>query len=429
VRELSQKQRLSKRELEVANLVTQGLTNKEIARTLFISQRTAEGHVAQICNKLGFSTRAQIAAWAATLDTRAEAAVIAPMPEVAEKSAPPTSTRRVAVSGRPSARLIGVAVIVIGLMGAGIVALKLTPRPAAPGAVVFADGLRRPNGIAVDSTGAILVMDGSQVHKISDGRPSLIAGTTTSGFSGDGHAATLAQLSPFTFPLLTAEGLAVDPVGNVYIADYGNHRIRMVAKDRTITTIAGTGVPGGSGDGSPAKDAQLTDPRGLAFDPKTGNLYFADSGTNRVRMIDPEGRIHAFAGTGRSGDAGDGDSALMAQLSGPAGLTIDDAGTLYIADAGNHRVRKVGADGNIEPVGGKGATFLLPVAIATDSLGDVFVADAGNNWVEQIDASGAITTLATPGITLDAPLGVAVDSRGYVYVADTGNDRIVRLQR
>src|SRR4029077_13007489 len=144
VRELSPKHRLSKRELEVARLVTRGLTNKEIARTLFISQRTAEGHVAQICNKLGFSTRSQIAAWAATLDTRSATPVLASITEVAEPPAAPSPTRTVAVRGRPSARLIGVAVIVIGLMGAGILALKLTPQTAAPGAVLFADGLVRP---------------------------------------------------------------------------------------------------------------------------------------------------------------------------------------------------------------------------------------------------------------------------------------------
>jgi DNA-binding beta-propeller fold protein YncE/DNA-binding CsgD family transcriptional regulator len=436
LRDVNQNQRLSKRELEVARLVTQGLTNKEIASTLFISQRTAEGHVAQICNKLGFSTRAQIAAWAATIDARtvapvtvpkAEAPVIVPKAEVAQAAEPVRRRSAVVLSGA-AARLIGVAIIVIGLLGAGLVALKLTPHSAAPAALVVADELTRPNGIAVDSTGAIFVMDGNKVHKISNGKPTLVAGTGTSGYSGDGQSATLAKLSLFVFPLITAQGLAVDKDGSVYIADYGNHRIRKVSSTTgIITTFAGTGIAGGSGDGGPATEAQVRDPRGLAFDSQTGNLYFADSGTNRVRVIDPQGFIHAFAGTGESGDAGDGDSALKAQLSGPAGVALDH-GTLYIADTGNHRVRKVVSNGTISPVLATGATLSVPVAIATDDRGEIFVADVGTSSVLRIDAVGMVTRLATPGIALGAPLGVAVDPRGYVYVADTDNDRIVRLQ-
>lgn len=435
VRELIPNQRLSKRELEVARLVTQGLTNKEIASTLFISQRTAEGHVAQICNKLGFSTRAQIAAWAATLDAqtaapavvlKADVPVILPKAEVARAAQPARRRGGLVLSGA-AARWIGVAIIVVGLLGGGLFALKVAPQPATPGAVTIADGLSRPNGIAVDSTGAIFVMDGNQVHKISNGKVTLVAGTVTSGYSGDGQSATLAKLSLFVFPWITAQGLAVDKDGNVYIADYGNHRIRKVSSTtRIITTFAGTGAAGGSGDGRLATEAQLSYPRGLAFD-QTGNLYISDDGTNRVRVIDPQGHIHAFAGTGEYGDAGDGDSALKAKLSGPAGLAIDH-GTLYIADSGNHRVRKVNSDGTINPVG-TGATLSVPVAIATDDRGVIFVADQGNNRVLRIDAGGTITTLPTAGIALGAPLGVAVDPGGYVYVADTYNDRIVGLQR
>lgn len=425
MRELGQKQRLSKRELEVARLVTQGLTNKEIASTLFISQRTAEGHVAQICNKLGFSTRAQIAAWAATLDARPAAPLVPLTAEQARTDAPRQRRKGLVLSGA-AARWIGVAIIVTGLFGAGLVALRLTPHPAIPVAITIADGLSQPNGIAVDSRGGILVLDGNRVHRISNGTITLVAGTGTSGFSGDGKSAKLATLSLFVFPDTRAQGLAVDKDGNVYIADYGNHRIRRVDLDGRITTIAGTGIVGGSGDEGLATDAALWFPRGLAFD-QLGNLFVADSGTNRVRVIDTRGYIHAFAGTGDIGDAGDGESASAAQLSGPAGLAIDQAsGTLYIADAGNHRVRKVTTDGKISAVAGTG--FVLPVAIATDDRGDVFVADEGTNRVQRIDARGAIARVATPGVDLRAPLGVAVDRSGYVYVADMYNDRIVRLE-
>ena len=435
VRELSRKQRLSKRELEVARLVTQGLTNKEIASTLFISQRTAEGHVAQICNKLGFSTRAQIAAWAATVDARAVEPVVArafePVvaPNVVERSVADSIPRSsgLILSGA-AARWIGVGVIVVGLLGAGLLALKLAPQPAAPTALIIAVGISHPNGIAVDSTGAILVMDGNKVRKISNGTLRPVAGTGDSGFSGDGQSATLAEMSLFVFPSITAQGLAADKAGNVYIADYGNHRIRRVSSiTGRITTIAGTGAAGGSGDEGLATEAELRDPRGLAFDQQTGKLYIADSGTNRVRMIDPQGYIHAFAGTGADGNTGDGDSALKAELSGPVGLAIDH-GTLYITDTGNHQVRKVTSDGRISPVAGTGATLGVPVAIATDDRGIVFVADHASNRVLRIDAGGSITVLATPGIELGAPLGLAVDSSGYLYVADSDNNRIVRLQ-
>jgi DNA-binding CsgD family transcriptional regulator/DNA-binding beta-propeller fold protein YncE len=427
VREVSPYQRLSKRELEVARLVTQGLTNKEIAGTLFISQRTAEGHVAQICNKLGFSTRAQIAAWAATLDARTAVPVMAPKANVAVVAAPAPRRQTLAVNGA-TARWIGVAIIVIGLLGAGLLALKVMPQSAAPAWATIADGLSRPNGIAVDTAGAVLFMDGNRVRKISHGTPTLVAGTGTSGFSGDGDSATLARLNLFVFPGISSQGLAVDNLGNVYIADYGNHRIRKVNSAGTITTIAGTGTAGGSGDEGLAINAQLGLPRGLAFEQQTGNLYVADSFTNRVRMIDSNGFIHPFAGNGDVGGNGDGSPAITAQLNGPTGLAIDQkTGSLYIADSTNHRLRRVTADGLISTLAGTAAALTLPVAIALDGRGDVFVADSVNNRLLRIDAGGTITTLAAPGLVLNRPLGIAVDSSGYVFVADTYNDRVVRL--
>jgi len=416
VRELSQKQTLSKRELEVARLVTQGLTNKEIARSLFISQRTAEGHVAQICNKLGFSTRSQIAAWAATLDARSAGPVTAPSAEPAEMTGAPLPRRQRFAFSRRSAALIGLAVIVIGLMGAGILALKLTPQTAAPSAVVFADGLVRPSGIAVDSKGAILVTAHNQVFRISDGTQTLVAGTGQNGFSGDGRSAKVAELNLDVFPASTAQGLAVDHLGNIYIADYWNHRIRMVGPDGIITTIAGSGAAGDEGDGGPATNAQLGFPRGLAVDEHTGNLYVADSGTNRIRMIDARTHfIHPVA----TGDAA---------LNGPVGLAFDqNAGALYVVDSTNNRVLKITTDGIVSTLAGSDAGLCLPVAIAIDDRGVVFIADSANNRVQRIDAAGAVTTLATSGYRLNQPLAVAVNTSGFVFVADTINDRIVRL--
>jgi DNA-binding beta-propeller fold protein YncE len=439
LRELNRSQRLSKRELEVARLVTQGLTNKEIARTLFISQRTAEGHVAQICNKLGFSTRAQIAAWAATVDAGAPMSPAAPTLDPV--AAIPAMARSHRVISPAAARWIGVAVIVIGLVGGALVALKLTPRSAAPEGVTVASGLSRPSGIAVDSAGTILILDGDRVERIAGTRISFVAGNGTNGFSGDGGSATEAALNLSVFPGTLAQGLAADRLGNVYVADYLNHRIRVVDPTGVITTVAGTGVPGESGDEGPAVKAQLSSPRGLAID-NEGNLYVADSQTNRVRMIDRQGIIHPFAGNGHAGYSGDGDSALMAELNGPTGLAIDTTtGNLYIADSSNHRLRMVTPDGKISTIAGTGvegsagdgsdaklAMLSLPVAIATDHQGAVFVADLGNSSVRRIDAGGRITTVA-PGVRLNQPLGVAVDSSGQVLVADTYNNRVLRLRQ
>ena len=447
VRELNPKQTLSKRELEVARLVAQGLTNKEIARTLFISQRTAEGHVAQICNKLGFSTRSQVAAWAATSDARAAAASTEVSPPTrAELAAPvpPAALRRRLVFNPAAARWIGVAIIVVGLGGAALAAIEFAPRASPPPWSEVVIGLSRPSGIAVDPSGAILVINGDRVDKVVGSSIVHLAGNGTSGFSGDGGSATGAELNLYVFPATLAQGLAADDVGNVYIADVGNHRIRKVTPDLKITTIAGTDIAGGSGDEGPASTAQLSAPRGLAID-RAGNLYIADSGTNRVRVIDPKGTIHAFAGngeTGEAGDIGDGGPAGRARLNGPTGVGIDQkTGDVYIADSAHSRIRKVSADGMISTIAGVGVAGLagdggdarkarlsLPIAVATDDRGDIYVVDFGNNRVRRISAGGIITTIA-PGVGLNQPLAIAVDAKGQVLVADSYRNRVVRLRQ
>jgi DNA-binding beta-propeller fold protein YncE/DNA-binding CsgD family transcriptional regulator len=438
VRELGPKSRLSKRELEVARLVTKGLTNKEIARALFISQRTVEGHVAQICNKLGFSTRAQIAAWTASADAIAAQPTAAPANGAATA---PSVRRGRTVIGVSSARWIGIGIIVVGMLGAAFLAMKLTPQSASQGAYVVLNGLNRPSGVAVDSSGAILVADGDRIHKISDGNMTLVAGTGTSGFSGDGGSALLARLNLFVYPTTLAHGLAVDGPGNVYIADYGNHRIRKVDPQQKINTFAGNGAEGGSGDDGPANQAELAYPRGLAFHQQTGTLYIADNGTNRVRVIDAQGVIHAFAGTGETGDTGDDGPALTARLNGPIGVAVDQkTGTVYIADSGNHRVRQVTRDGRIHTVAGTGsaggggdggpaskAMLSLPIAIAADDRGQVYIADLGSNSIRWIDAKGTIRTIPH-GLALNSPLAVAVDPSGFVYIADTNNNRLLKIR-
>ena len=156
------------------------------------------------------------------------------------------------------------------------------------------------------------------------------SGIPISGYSGDGAAATSAQLQ---FP----SGIAVDS-GNLYIADQNNQRIRKVDSSGIITTIAGTGVEGYSGDGLAATSAQLAYPSAMALD--SGNLYIADTYNSRIRKVDSSGIITTIAGTGVYGYSGDGLAATTAELSDPVDITLD-SGNLYIADRANHRIRKV----------------------------------------------------------------------------------------
>ncbi len=173
------------------------------------------------------------------------------------------------------------------------------------------------------------------------------AGTGCCGSSGDGGPATSAQLNG-----VAVNGVAVDASGNVYIADL-NSRVRKVDSSGTITTVAGMGTNGFSGDGGPATSAELNGPEGPAVD-ASGNLYFADSGNSRVRKVDASGTITTVAGTGTAGFSGDGGPATSAELNYPFAVAVDGAGNLYIADRGDNRVRKVDASGTITTVAGTG---------------------------------------------------------------------------
>jgi NHL repeat-containing protein len=184
-------------------------------------------------------------------------------------------------------------------------------------AALVAAGLLAPLALGVSATDTITT----------------VAGTGMAGFSGDGGPATSAQLR-------TPLGLALDAAGNLYIAEQLNHRVRRVSPGGTITTVAGTGTAGISGDGGPAIAAQLNQPLGVALD-AGGNLYIADFGNSRIRRLGSDGIITTVAGTGVSGYSGDNGAAASAQLSGPAGVALDGAGNLYIADTNNNRIRVV----------------------------------------------------------------------------------------
>jgi sugar lactone lactonase YvrE len=160
-----------------------------------------------------------------------------------------------------------------------------------------------------------------------------VAGTGSAGFSGDGGPATSARLQ-------TPEGVTADSSGTLYIADSGNHRVRQVARDGVITTVAGTGSPGYGGDGGPATAAQLHFPYGVAVD-SSGTLYIAEFGNHRVRQVARDGVITTVAGTGSAGHRGDNGPAVAAQLNNPVGVAVDSAGALYITERDSHRIRKV----------------------------------------------------------------------------------------
>ncbi len=298
-------------------------------------------------------------------------------------------------------------------------------------------------GVAVDGNGSVYVADpqNSIVARISNGVLTVVAGNGIEGVSGDGRPATSASLNAPT-------GVAVDSMGNLYIADEGNNRIRKVSSG-IITTVAGNGSPGFSGDGGPATSASLNGPLGVAID-AAGNLYIADSENNRIRKVSG-GTITTVAGNGVAGFSGDGGPAASASLDLPYGEAVDSAGSLYIADFRNQRIRKL-SGGTITTVAGNGtqgfsgdggpaasASLNAPAGVAVDGAGNLYIADANNDRIRKV-SGGTITTVAGNGIegfsggggpatsaSLTAPLGVAVDFAGSVYIADTSNERIRKV--
>jgi len=268
-------------------------------------------------------------------------------------------------------------------------------------------------GIAVDRLGNLYLSDtdNNRVRMIStNGIITTLAGTGVAGFSGDGGPATAAQLNlPY--------GLAADLAGNLYVADLGNDRVRRIGPDGVITTVAGNGNQGSSGDGGAATDAQLLTPRNVAVD-AAGNLYFSEFDGHRVRKVTPAGIISTVAGTGVAGFSGDGFPAVNAQLDFPAGLAVDRLGALYIADSQNNRVRKILAGGIISTVvGGSPSTALgTPVAIAVDVSSTLYVADM-SYIVHSYTVAGAWSNVTALG-QLTAPHDLAVDLDGDLYIAD-----------
>lgn len=257
------------------------------------------------------------------------------------------------------------------------------------GGAATSAAIDHPRGIAVLPDGGFVFAAPflPAVRRVgADGRISTVAGTGTPGFSGEGGPATSAQLN-------LVHGVASLPDGSLVLADTSNHRIRRVSPTGTIATVAGTGTFGFSGDGGPATAAQIAAPRGIAALPD-GSILFPDSGNHRVRLISPAGVITTVAGTGSAGFVGDGGPATSAQLNLPFGVSPVAGGGFLIADAGNNRIRRVDRNGTITTVASELGS---PHAVAALSDGGFLAADTNNNRVLRYSARGAATTVAGTG--------------------------------
>lgn len=314
--------------------------------------------------------------------------------------------------------------------------------------------LNTPNGLALDSAGGLFIADDGNnvIREVAAGTGTIttVAGTGAAGYSGDDGAATAAMLNG-------PANLAVDSAGNLFIADDNNNRLREVtANNGHIATVAGTGWCCYSGDGGPAAQAALNQPNHIALD-GAGNLFIADDYNHRIReVVAATGIITTVAGTGIAGFSGDGGPATQAQLWNPDAVAVDDQDNLYIADTVNNAIRKVIArTGVITTVAGLGtqtqgyggdggpatqAQLSQPNGLTVDRAGDIFIADTFNNRIREVNArTGVITTVVGGGsgcaqqidkfgdgcpateATLNDPWNVTLDSAGNLFIADDGD--------
>ncbi len=305
-----------------------------------------------------------------------------------------------------------------------------------------------PQGITIGPDGSVFVADfrNCRIRRITpQGMMTTAAGIGTPGYGGDGGPAGLASLS---YPT----DVEADAAGNLYIADTGNHVIRKITTSGAITTVAGNGAAGFTGDGGLAVAASLYNPTAVAVD-SAGNLYIADTYNSRIRRVTPAGIISTVVGNGAFGFSGDGGPATEAALNEPTGIVRDPNGNLYIADRSNHRIRRVSPSGTISTYagvadggdGGDGgpataAGLYAPSDIALDTAGNLYIADQSNHRIRKVLTTGTILNWAgagTPGYSGDgglperaqlrAPVSVAVDAEGTVYAVDAGNHAVRRI--
>jgi RHS repeat-associated protein len=285
-----------------------------------------------------------------------------------------------------------------------------------------------PFSVIVDSAHNLYYSDANanRVYKIAagSGTATVVAGTGTSGYSGDGGAATAATLS-------IPAGLAVDASGALYIADYLNNRVRKVSAAGVISTVVGTGTTGSSGDGGSATSATLNLPHSLAFD-ASGNLYISEFHGNRIRKVSTTGNISTVVGTGSATESGDGGPATSAGIKNPRGIAFDAAGNLLLADDGGY-VRKVSPTGSISSLAGTGtmadagdggpassAGLNWPSSVAVDGAGNVYVGEYYR--IRKIGTTGNISTIAGTGVNGNAGNGGSASAALFNFVSSVAVD-------
>lgn len=321
-------------------------------------------------------------------------------------------------------------------------AMLLIHASVAPGQTL-AVSLLRPVAVAYDAAGNLFIADQNRNQIIEvplAGGLTVVVGSGVQGFAGDGGLATTAELN-------APQGVAVGADGAIYVADTGNQRIRVV-RAGTIATFAGTGARGFAGDGGQAALAAFDDPVALAFD-GSGGLLICDRGNQRVRRVS-NGVVTTIAGNGLQGYSGDGALATMAELNQPSSVAVDASGDVYVADTGNARIRVVTLDGKIATFAGTGAAGFSgdggpalkaalsdPRGLAIDSAGGLLITDAGNHRIRRVAADGSTATLVGSGVqgsaadstaalngALDEPAAAAVSGFGWPLLADSANRKL-----
>jgi len=344
---------------------------------------------------------------------------------------------------------LGLVLAVAGAAGAQTIATVAGGGPPAD-ATPLEVAVGEPTGLVFDGAGDLLIATNAanRVYKVTTlGEVFVVAGTGREGFAGDGGPAADAELA-------LPHGVDFDSAGNLYIADTNNHRIRKIdAATGNISTIAGNGTEGFSGDEGPATSAALRFPTGVFVD-ATDEILISDWGNHRIRKVDTSGDITTLAGNGIGGFSGDNAQATDAQLYYPTNVCRDASGDLLIADYDNHRIRKVDATGVITTFAGTGvagfsgdggqatsAQFTRPFSVFLDASGNVLIGDSENHRVRRIDSGGVITTVAGSGsvggfsgdgglatnAVLNTVAGVTEDAAGDLFIGDFYNRRIRKV--